>query len=141
MLQIGKSEDETLRLQKLAAREMMQIALDHAGRSRAVAQATRIPLQAAHRPIAATDNNNRRHGRVPQAANGAWPPVMRVACAAAYVDEISVETFRSRVRMGVYSKPVKFPGRGDVWLREELDADIDRLCNRFDKIRDAADVL
>jgi hypothetical protein len=68
------------------------------------------------------------------------PALMRAEKAAAYVDEKSVRAFRRRVGT-VYSLPIKVPGRGDIWLREDLDRDVARLGGRTDAIRDAADVL
>lgn len=65
---------------------------------------------------------------------------MRVSTAAAYVDEVSVESFRRRIG-SLYPKPVNVRGRGQVWLREDLDKSIDQLSARLDRIRDAADVL
>lgn len=69
-----------------------------------------------------------------------WPALMRVSTAAAYVDEVSVESFRRRIG-SLYPKPVNIRGRGQVWLREDLDKSIDQLSARLDRIRDAADVL
>ena len=54
------------------------------------------------------------------------PALMRAEKAAAYVDEKSVRAFRRRVGT-VYSLPIKVPGRGDIWLREDLDRDVARL--------------
>lgn len=69
-----------------------------------------------------------------------WPALMRAKTAAAHVDEASVEAFRRRVG-SLYPKPVRISGRGEVWLRDDLDKAIDQISNRPDKIRDAADVL
>ena len=69
-----------------------------------------------------------------------WPPVMRASTAAAYVDEASVESFRRRVGT-TYPRPMRISGRGDLWLRDELDAAIDRLSGRINRIRDASEVL
>lgn len=57
---------------------------------------------------------------------GQWPRLMSAATAAAYVDEVSVETFLSRVGE-VYPAPVKVKGRGNVWPRETMDRAIDAL--------------
>jgi hypothetical protein len=65
---------------------------------------------------------------------------MRAKTAAAYVDEASVESFRRRVG-SVYPKPVNIRGRGELWLREDLDKTVDQLSARLDRIRDIADVL
>jgi hypothetical protein len=69
-----------------------------------------------------------------------WPVLMRATTAAAYLDEASVESFRRRVG-SIYPRPMKIRGRGELWLREDLDKTIDQLSARVDRIRDAADVL
>lgn len=68
------------------------------------------------------------------------PVLMRAEQAAAYLGEKSVRAFRRRVGT-VYSSPIRVPGRGDVWAREDLDRDVVRLKGRVEEIRDAADVL
>ncbi len=65
---------------------------------------------------------------------------MRAKTAAAYVDEVSVESFRRRVG-SVYPLPITVSGRGDVWLKDDLDLAIDKLTGRIGSVRDAADVL
>jgi hypothetical protein len=65
---------------------------------------------------------------------------MRAERAAAYVDEKSTRAFRRKVGT-IYSLPIKVPGPGDVWLKEDLDRDIARLSGRIDAVEDAADVL
>jgi hypothetical protein len=69
-----------------------------------------------------------------------WPVLMRATTATAYLDEVSVDSFRRRVG-SIYPKPVKIRGRGELWLREDLDKSIDQLSAQVDRIRDAADVL
>ena len=69
-----------------------------------------------------------------------WPRIMRAKTAAAYVDEPSVQSFLRSVG-SVYPKPVTVPGKGNRWLREDLDRSIDRLTGRAAKVQDAADVL
>ena len=54
--------------------------------------------------------------------------MMRAATAAGYCNERSVNAFRKRVGK-IYPKPHYVPGRGLIWLREELDEKIDRLTN------------
>lgn len=71
---------------------------------------------------------------------GAWPRLMRVQTAAAYVDERSVGAFRRAVGT-LWPEPLRLPGKGERWLKEELDAAIDRASQRPDLVRDAADVL
>jgi len=71
---------------------------------------------------------------------GSWPRFMRAATAASYVDEVSVECFRRRVGSH-YPAPVTVSGRGEVWLKDDLDQAIDRLTGRSANVRDAAEVL
>jgi hypothetical protein len=71
---------------------------------------------------------------------GSWPRLMRAETAAAYVDEKSVDTFRRGVST-IYPLPIKVAGKGDRWLRDDLDQAIDRLSGRAEAIWDAADVL
>ncbi|MFT3731145.1 MAG: hypothetical protein QM780_06925 [Hyphomicrobium sp.] len=78
--------------------------------------------------------------RIPQIPGETWPRFMRATTAAAYLDEVSVESFRRRVG-SVYPKPVNVRGRGELWLREDLDKSIDRLSARIDRIADASEVL
>ena len=65
---------------------------------------------------------------------------MRAATAAAYLDEVSVESFRRRVGL-IYPEPIDVSGRGEVWLKDDLDLAIDHITGRMASIRDAADVL
>ena len=69
---------------------------------------------------------------------GSWPRLMRGETAAAYCDEVSVETFMRRVG-SVYSRPVCICGRGNVWLKEQLDRDIEKLSP--EAAEDAANLL
>lgn len=71
---------------------------------------------------------------------GVWPRLMPASAAAAYVGERSVESFR-RSSGKLWPTPVKIPGKGDRWLKEELDEAINRLSRRPYLVRDAADVL
>lgn len=71
---------------------------------------------------------------------GAWPRLMRATTAAAYVDERSVDAFRRAVGT-MWPEPLKLPGKGERWLKEDLDAAIDRATRRPSHIKDAADVL
>ena len=68
-----------------------------------------------------------------------WPRLMTAATAAAYCDEKSVETFRRGVGK-LWPRPKRVKGRGERWLREELDQAIDRLAGGSGA-RDLADVL
>lgn len=54
---------------------------------------------------------------------GSWPRLMRAETAAAYVDEVSVEAFLRRAGK-VYPAGRKMSGRGQVWIREDLDTAI-----------------
>ena len=71
---------------------------------------------------------------------GAWPRLMRAATAAAYVDERSVDAFRRAVGT-LWPSPISLVGKGERWLKEDLDAAIDRASRRPSNVRDAADVL
>ena len=57
--------------------------------------------------------------------------------AARYLDEKSVEAFRRGVAT-IYPKPRKL---WDRWLREDLDAAIEKLIGRPNHVRDASAVL
>jgi hypothetical protein len=61
---------------------------------------------------------------------GQWPRLMRAETAAAYVDERSVDAFRRAVGV-LYPRPVRVEGKGERWLREDLDTAIDRLAGRL----------
>lgn len=65
---------------------------------------------------------------------------MRAQTAAAYVDERSVDAFRRAVGT-LWPRPLNLAGKGERWLKEDLDQAIDRLTGRAALIRDAADVL
>jgi hypothetical protein len=65
---------------------------------------------------------------------------MRADQAAAYVGERSVEAFRRGIPK-LYPEPVRVPGKGDRWLKEGLDAAIDRVTGKAPSIKNAADVL
>lgn len=51
---------------------------------------------------------------------------MRASTAAAYTDEKSVKSFLRRAG-SIYPSPVNIPGRGRVWMRDDLDEAIERL--------------
>jgi len=65
---------------------------------------------------------------------------MRAETAAAYVDEKSVQAFRRRIG-AVYPPPVNVSGRGDVWLKDQLDAAIASLHGETADALDAAGLL
>jgi hypothetical protein len=65
---------------------------------------------------------------------------MRAETAAAYVDEKSVGSFRPRVG-SIYPEPVNVPGRGNVWLKDQLDAAIADLKGGAADTPDAASLL
>ena len=65
---------------------------------------------------------------------------MRATTAAAYVDERSVDAFRRSVGT-IWPEPLRLSGKGERWLKEDLDAAIDRASRRPSLVRDAADVL
>jgi hypothetical protein len=64
--------------------------------------------------------------------------MMTAATAAAYCDEASVGAFRRGVGK-IWPRPRKIIGKGERWLREDLDEAIDRLT--MSNVKDAADVL
>jgi len=66
--------------------------------------------------------------------------LMRAATAASYVDERSIDAFRRAVGT-LWPKPLKIAGKGERWLKEDLDAAIDEATHRPSVVRDAADVL
>jgi hypothetical protein len=69
-----------------------------------------------------------------------WPRLMRAETAARYVDEKSVEAFRRGVGT-IYPAPLRIPGKGDRWLKDDLDAAIEKLTSRPNLVRDASAVL
>lgn len=71
---------------------------------------------------------------------GIWPRLMRARTAAAYVDERSVDAFRRSVGT-LWPEPIRLRGKGERWLKEDLDAAIDLASQRTSLVRDAADVL
>lgn len=66
---------------------------------------------------------------------GSWPRLMRAETAAAYVDEVSVEAFLRRAGK-VYPAGRKISGRGQVWLREDLDTAIGALKGERSSLAD-----
>jgi hypothetical protein len=71
---------------------------------------------------------------------GSWPRLMRAETAARYVDEKSVEAFR-RGMGAIYPTPIRVLGKGDRWLKDDLDAAIEKLTSRPNLVRDASAVL
>ncbi len=65
---------------------------------------------------------------------------MRAQTAAAYVDERSVEAFRRSVGK-LYPEPILVSGKGDRWVKEDLDLAIAQLSGRAHQVRDASAVL
>jgi hypothetical protein len=65
---------------------------------------------------------------------------MRAPTAAAYCDERSVEAFRRRIG-SVYPVPINVSGRGEVWLKDQLDAAIAKLNGETADALDAAGLL
>jgi hypothetical protein len=64
---------------------------------------------------------------------------MTARTAAAYCDEKSVEAFRRAVGK-IWPRPRRLAGKGERWLREDLDHAIDRLTQKGG-VKDLADVL
>lgn len=69
-----------------------------------------------------------------------WPRQMPAAVAAAYCGEKNVITFRNAVG-SLYPEPKKVRGKGDRWLKEDLDKAIDQLHGKAPEVTDAADEL
>ena len=67
-----------------------------------------------------------------------WPRLMTAHTAAAYCDERSPYAFRRAVGK-LWPLPVRIPGKGERWLKEDLDLAIDRLAQKV--VQDAADLL
>ena len=63
---------------------------------------------------------------------------MTARTAAAYCDERSVYAFRRAIGR-LWPRPIQVPGKGERWLRDDLDRAIDLLAKKV--IRDAAEVL
>ena len=67
-----------------------------------------------------------------------WPELMGAATAARYFGEPSTRAFRRRK---VYPRPIRIPGRGDVWRKKDLDAWAAALRGQSAACNDLADVL
>jgi hypothetical protein len=65
---------------------------------------------------------------------------MRAETAAGYCDEKSVETFLHAVGT-LYPEPHNLKGKGQRWLKEELDLAIEQATGRASYVLDAANVL
>jgi len=70
----------------------------------------------------------------------AWPRMMRIEAAAAYVGERSVDAFRRAVGK-LWPEPIHLAGKGKRWLKDDLDKAIETVTGRMPEITDAADVL
>lgn len=71
---------------------------------------------------------------------GPWPRLMRASTASAYVDEQSVDAFRRAVGK-LWPEPLQISGKGERWLKDDLDIAIENLTGRKEHVRDASDVL
>ena len=71
---------------------------------------------------------------------GSWPRLMRAATAAAYCDEKSIQSFRRGVGT-LYPYAIRISGKGERWLKEDLDAAIESLTGRATLVKDASVVL
>lgn len=71
---------------------------------------------------------------------GAWPRFMRSATAAAYVDEVSVQSFLRKVG-SVYPAPAFGKGRSARWDRLQIDAAQPATADMTPTVLDAANVL
>jgi len=67
-----------------------------------------------------------------------WPRLMTASTAAAYCGERSPYSFRRAVGR-LWPRPVRLPGKGERWLKDDLDLVIDQLASG--RLQDAADVL
>ena len=65
---------------------------------------------------------------------------MRASTAAAYVDERSVDAFRRAVGT-LWPEPLQISGKGERWLKDDLDTTIEKLTGRREYVLDASDVL
>lgn len=73
--------------------------------------------------------------------SGPWPRLMRAETAASYVDEKSVESFRNGVGK-LYPQPHNISGKGQRWLKEEIDLAIERIITgRTENPSDIADLV
>lgn len=88
-------------------------------------------------PTARRDGDG-QDGAVPKF--GSWPRLMRAATAAAYCDEKSIQSFRRGVGT-MYPYPIRISGKGERWLKEDLDAAIESLTGRATLVKDASVVL
>jgi len=68
-----------------------------------------------------------------------WPRLMAARTAAAYCGERSVAAFRRAVGK-IWPRPKRLTGKGERWLREELDQTIDEVMGKGG-VKDLADVL
>ncbi|GAB0113729.1 hypothetical protein AcidC75_12530 [Acidisoma sp. C75] len=59
----------------------------------------------------------------------AWPRSLGEALAAAYVG-LSVSSLRSEVSAGRAPKPIRLTQKRRAWLREDLDAWLDKLAGK-----------
>jgi hypothetical protein len=66
--------------------------------------------------------------------------MMRAETAAKYVDERSVQAFRRAVGK-LYPRPIKLSGKGERWLKDQLDQAILRLFGSAGTVLDIADAL
>jgi hypothetical protein len=65
---------------------------------------------------------------------------MRAETAAAYCDEVSVQAFRHAVGT-LYPAPIRVSGKGERWLKEDLDAAIEQITGKVHLVKDASAVL
>jgi len=71
--------------------------------------------------------------------SSSWPYLMRAHTAARFVDEKSTRAFRRRVGT-VYPRGVRVPGRGEMWIRAELEKSIAGMRGQR-PVEDLANVL
>lgn len=69
-----------------------------------------------------------------------WPRLMTAATAAAYTDEASVESFRAAIGR-LWPSPLKLNGKGERWLKDDLDSAIEALALKPEARKDLADIF
>ena len=107
------------------------------GKNRRASLSRRVPWH--HAPIASPNDGKNVCAVVRKVRPiEGWPRLMTPATAAAYCDEASVEAFRRGIGK-IWPAGKKIAGKGERWLREDLDGAIERLMRN--DVQDAADLL
>lgn len=132
------ADDLARYVHQLLAFGMTHEGLEPAERARLAVEAGLMTAKEAARILAfaKTTADMLAHAR----GSAQWPRLMRAATAAAYVDERSEQSFRRSVGK-LWPRPIRIDGKGERWLRDELDAAISGLKTTPGEVVDAADVL